>query len=168
MIGALGTIANDGEVVRQARTALDRELAGNGGAVDPAMREAVVQIAAAHGDQKLYDALIAAVARSTSPDERNLYFLASGKFRDPRIIDRALQRSLSNEVRTQDTTRYLAAFFDNPVARPLAWSFVKSNWTELEPKLRIFSAGARVANSLDGFCDSGTRDESERSSTRTG
>ena len=159
VIGALGTIANDGEVVRQARATLDWALTGNGAALDPTVREAVVQVAAAHGDERLYEAFIAAAARSTTPDERNLYFLASGKFRDPRIIDRGLRRTLSNEVRTQDTTRYLAAFFDNPVARPLAWSFVKANWTELEPKLRIFSAGARVANSLDGFCDSGVRDD---------
>ena len=101
----------------------------------------------------------AAAARSTSPDERNVYFQAPAKFRDPRIIDLALQRTLSSDVRTQDTARYLANFFDNPVARPLTWSFVKSNWIVLEPKLRAFNAGARVANALDGFCDAGAPDD---------
>ena len=159
VIGALGTIANDGEVVRQSRAVLDRALAGNGPALDPALRESVVRIAAEHGDKRLYEALNAAAARSTSPDERNVYFQALAKFRDPRIIDLALQRTLSSDVRTQDTARYLATFFDNPVARPRAWSFVKSNWIVLEPKLRAFNAGARVANALDGFCDAGARDD---------
>ena len=159
VMGALGTIANDGEIVRQSRASLDQALAGNGSALDPTLRESVVQIAAEHGDERLYEALNAAAARSTSPDERDVYFQASAKFRDPRIIDLALQRTLSSDVRTQDTARYLAAFFDNPVARPRAWSFVKSNWMALEPKLRVLNAGARIANALDGFCDISARDD---------
>jgi aminopeptidase N len=159
VISALGTIGNDEEVVRQSRAAADRALAGNGAPLEPALKESVVQIAAEHGDEKLYEALNAAAAHATAPDERNLYLLAAAKFRDPRLIDRGLQRTLSNDVRTQDTARYLAAFLDNPVARPRAWSFVKANWTQLEPKLRIFNAGVRIANALDAFCDSGARDD---------
>jgi aminopeptidase N/puromycin-sensitive aminopeptidase len=164
VIGALGTIGNEEAVVRQSRAALDRALAAGGNArsvpaLDPALRESVVQIAAEHGDEKLYEALNAAAARATSPDERNLYFLAAANFRDPRLIDRALQRTLTSDVRMQDTARYLSAFFDNPVARPRVWSFVKSYWSALEPKLRVFNAGARVANALGAFCDSGTRDD---------
>ena len=158
VISALGTIANDGDVVRQSRAALDRLLAG-GAALDPTLAESVVHIAAQHGDQRLYDALAAAAASATSPDDRDLYFLASAEFRDPRIIDRALQRTLSSDVRTQDTARYLASFFDNPAARPRAWSFVKSNWAALDPKLRIYHAGATLARALDSFCDSAARDD---------
>ena len=158
VIDALGTIADDADVVRQSRAALDRSLAG-GPALDPALAESVVQIAAQHGDERLYDALAAAAARATSPGERSLYMLASTGFRDPRIIDRALQRTLSSDVRTQETARYLAGFFDNPVARPRAWSFVKTYWSALEPKMRIFNAGATLARSLDAFCDAAARDD---------
>ena len=158
VIDALGTIADDADVVRQSRAALDRSLAG-GPALDPALAESVVQIAAQHGDERLYDALAAAAARATSPAERSLYVFASTGFRDPRIIDRALQRTLSSDVRTQETARYLAGFFDNPVARPRAWSFVKTYWSALEPKMRIFNAGATLARSLDAFCDAAARDD---------
>ena len=77
-----------------------------------------MQIAAEHGDDRLYDALFAAAARAGSPDERQRYLFATTAFRDPAIIERALQRTFSSDVRTQDTARYLASFFDNPVARP--------------------------------------------------
>ena len=157
-IDALGTIAQDGEVVRQSRAALDRSLAG-GPALDPAIAESVLRIAAQHGDERLYDGLVAAAARAATPRDRNLYLLASTDFRDPQIIDRALQRTLMSDLRTQDTARYLASFFDNPVARPRAWSFVKSNWSALEPKLRIFNAGATLTGALDAFCDRATRDD---------
>ncbi|HEY3044703.1 MAG TPA: M1 family aminopeptidase [Vicinamibacterales bacterium] len=159
VIDALGTMANDRDVIRQSRAAVDRELAGKGSALDPTLRASVVGIAAEHGDEKLYEALIAAATRVTSPDERNLYLLALPRFRDPQIIDRALQRTLSSDVRTQDTAVYLAAFFDNPVARPRAWSFIKAYWTTLEPKLRIFNAAARIVSALDAFCDSSSRDD---------
>jgi aminopeptidase N len=158
VVSALGSIANDEEVVRQSRAALDRLLA-SGASLDPTLGESVVHIAAQHGDEQLYNTLIAAAARATAPSEHMLYLLASTDFRDSRIIDRALQRVLSNDVRTQDTARYLTSFFDNPVARPRAWSFVKSNWTALEPKLRIYGAGPTLMRGLGSFCDAAARDD---------
>jgi aminopeptidase N len=158
VVGALGRLANDPDIVRQARSALDRSLA-NGAALEPATKQSIVHIAAEHGDERLYDALASAASRATAPDERRLYFAALADFRDPRIIDRALERTLSNDIRTQDVARYLAAFFDNPVARPRAWSFVKANWTALEPKLRIYNAGVILTGALDAFCDTATRDD---------
>jgi aminopeptidase N len=158
VIGALGTIGNDGDVVRQSRAAFDRSLSG-GPALDRTLRESIVRIAAHHGDERLYDAMMAAASRATSPDERSLYLLASTHFRDPRIIERALQRTLTSEVRTPEAARYLASFFDNPIARPRAWSFLKSYWSALEPKLRGFSAGVTLVRALDAFCDVAARDD---------
>ena len=158
VIGALGTIANDGDVVRQSRAALDRLLAG-GSALDPTLADSIVHIAARHGDERLYDALSIAAARATSPGDRIRYFLAWADFRDPGIIDQALQRALSSDVRAPETARYLASFFENPVARPRAWSFVKTYWSALEPKLRSGNAGATLTRGLDAFCDGATRDD---------
>jgi len=158
VIRALGTTANDGDVVRQSRAALDRVLAG-GAPLDPTLAESVVRVAAQHGDERLYDALAAAAARATAPGERTLYLFASTEFRDPRLIDQALQRTLSSDVRTQDAARYLARFFINPVARPRAWSFVKTNWTTLQPKLQIYNAGVTLTRALDTFCDGAARDD---------
>ena len=101
----------------------------------------------------------AAAARAGSPDERQRYLFATTAFRDPAIIDRALQRTFSSDVRTQDTARYLASFFDNPVARPRAWSFIKSNWTTLEPRLRIFNGRVHARQALASFCDCAARDD---------
>jgi puromycin-sensitive aminopeptidase len=164
VIGALGTIGNDADVVRQARVALDRALAPGGSAgsapvLDPTLAEAVVQIAAEHGDERLYDGLLAAAARASSPGERQLYLFATAAFRDPAIIERALQHTLSPDMRAQDTARYLASFFDNPVARPRAWSFIKVNWGTLEPRLRVFNARFTLANALASFCDAAARDD---------
>jgi aminopeptidase N len=166
VIRALGTTGNDDEIVRQARAALDRALAGrteenagSAGAPDATLDRAIVQVAAEHGDGRLFDDLFAAAARAGAPDERHLYLLATAAFRDPAIIERALPHTVSPEVRPQDTARYLAAFLDNPVARPRAWSFIKSNWSTLEPRLRISNARFTLVDALASFCDAAARDD---------
>ena len=170
VIGALGSIGNDGDVVRQARATVDRALstgaaAGSAGraasasTLDPALARAVLRVAAEHGNGRLYDGLVAAAARAGSSDERQLYLLATTAFRDPSIVDRALERTFSSDVHSQDTARYLASFLDNSVARPRAWSFIKSNWATLEPRLRLFNGRSTLAESLASFCDSAARDD---------
>src|SRR5258705_49768 len=122
LIGTLGTIGGDPEVVAASRAALDRAL-GGGRPLDPSVAEAIVRVAAEHGDAKLYDALMAASDRVTSPDEHYRYLYAVAGFRDPALIDRALQYSRSPQLRSQDTATYLGRFFGNEAARSRAWSF---------------------------------------------
>jgi aminopeptidase N len=161
VVKALGGIGNDEEVLSRARETLDRSLGQESPSdvLDPTLRETFVALAAARGDAALFNALIAAADRATSPGERNVYFYAATGFRDPALIDRALQRALSTELRAQDAARYLAAFFANSAARPRAWSFVKSNWRELDPKLRGLTGGAALVRSLGSFCDASSRDD---------
>ena len=137
VIGALGTIANDEDVVRQSRAALDRSLAG-GPALDPASGgQHRAHRRSARRRTVVRRAVCRRRARDVARRARSGIFSRAADFRDPAIIDRALQRALSSDVRTPETARYLASFFENPVARPRAWSFVKTNWSALEPKLRI-------------------------------
>ena len=153
---AFGTVANDPDVVGGATAALEGAL--NGAApLDPALADPIVRVAAAHGNLALYERLMAAARRAVSPDERYRYFNAAAEFRDPGVIDRALQRVLSSEVRNQDASLYLARFFGNPVARPRAWAFLKEHWTELEPKITIVGGDVSLAAALGSFCDAAAR-----------
>jgi aminopeptidase N len=144
--------------VSDARSALDRAL-NSGAPLDPALGSAIVRVAASHGDTKLYDALIAATNRARSPQEHDRYLYAAADFRDPSLIDRALDRTLSSDIRSQDAADYLAAFFENPVARPRAWAFMKQHWAALEPKVTIFGGGTAIVGALANFCDGSTRDD---------
>lgn len=158
LLEALATIANDPDAVSLARSALDRALAGSA-PLDPALAGPIVRIAAEHGDAALYDKLIAASDRAGSPEERYRYLFAAARFRDPAIIDRALRRVLSPDIRNQDASLYLSRFFANPVARPLAWQFVKEYWSDIEPKVTIFSGDAGLMSALGSFCDPRSRDD---------
>jgi aminopeptidase N len=156
LIEAVGTIGGDPEVVARSRATLDRALAG-GARLDATIAGAIVRIAAQHGDAKLYDALLAAAGRATEPQEHYRYLFALAEFRDPALIDRGLRYAISPQLRSQDTASYLARFMANPFARDRAWSFVKTHWTDLQPKIAIAEGDTTLVSSLSAFCDNGAR-----------
>ena len=158
LIGALGAISQDPDVISKSRAALDRALAG-GPPLEPTVAGAIVKTAATNGDDRLFDALGAAADRAGSPEDQYRYLYALGDFRDPALIDRGLQRSLSPQLRSQDTAIYLAQFLTNPAARPRAWAFVQAHWAALEPKIAIAGGDVNLVRSLGSFCEVRSRDE---------
>jgi aminopeptidase N len=158
VLSALGEIGGDDRLVARAREVLDRAL-GGGPPLDPSTARVVVTLAAAHGDRALYDALMSAAERARSPNERYLYLFAAADFRDPAILQRALEHALTPALRSQDTALYFARMMNAEAARPLAWAFLKAHWKELEPKLAIAGGDVNLARSLSSFCDAATRDD---------
>jgi aminopeptidase N/puromycin-sensitive aminopeptidase len=158
LIHTLGVTGNDAELAATARAALDGSLRG-GTPLDPTLARAIVSVAVRFGDATLFDALLAAADRATSPDEHYRYLHALAEFRDPALIDRALALSIAPRLRNQDTARYVANFFANEAARPRAWAFTKEHWSELEPKVTIFGGDTTLVSSLGNFCDASSRDD---------
>jgi aminopeptidase N len=158
LIAALGALGDDPQVVSSARAAADRALSG-GPALDPTLARSIVEVAATHGDAQLFDALLAASERATSPDERYRYLYALSEFHDPALIDRALALSVTPRLRSQDTASFLARFLWAEAARPRAWTFIKAHWNELASKVTIFGGDTTVVSALGSFCDAAVRDD---------
>ena len=158
LIGALGAVSEDPDVIARSRAALDRALA-SGPPLEPTVAGAIVKAAASHGDEKLFDALAAAAERAASPEDQYRYLYALGDFRDPALIDHGLQRSLLPQLRNQDTAIYLAQFLTNPAARPHAWAFVKEHWAALEPKVTISGGDSTLVRALGSACDTAARND---------
>jgi len=158
LIATLGTTGADEAVAATARTALDRSLAG-GPALDSTLSRSIIAVAAQHGDRALFDALLAASERGSSPEDRYRYLYALADFRDPALIDRALDYTLTSKLRTQDTASFLARLLEAEAARPRAWAFIKQHWRELEPKLTIFGGDTAVTGALSSFCDAAARND---------
>ena len=96
--------------------------------------------------------------KASDPDEHYRYLYALGEFRDPALIERGLQLSLSAQLRSQDTALFLSRFFANPDARDRAMTFVEANWAALEPKVTISGSDANLIRSMSSFCDARSRD----------
>jgi aminopeptidase N/puromycin-sensitive aminopeptidase len=132
----------------------------NGGAsLDPILATTLVNVAASHGDSALFDRLAAAARKAGSPEEHYRYLYALTNFEDPALIQRALEYTLSPELRSQDTSLYLSTFFGNSATRDRAWTFTKQRWTELEAKVSISLGDVSLVSSLANFCSAEARDD---------
>ena len=156
VIEALGSLGHDAGIVSQAKTAVDRFLRGTPIA-DETLAQAIVPVAAEHGDASLFDALVAASARAVSPEDQYRYLYALSDFRDPDLIDRALGLALTPRIRSQDAALYLGQFFENPAARDRAWTFLTAHWAELQPKVTVSGGDVRIVSAAGAFCDATSR-----------
>ena len=157
-VSALGRIGNDREVISQSRIALDAALAGRQ-RLDATVADAIVAVAAAHGDQTLHDALLKAGQAANSPEDRYRYLFTLAQFTEPALVERGLEHARTSSMRSQDTATYLARFLANPAVNQQAWRFVKAHWTELEPKVVVAFGDVSLVSALGNFCDTTTRDD---------
>ena len=116
-------------------------------------------VAASHGDSRLYDAVADAARKAQTPELKYLYLYALPAFRDPALVERALEGALSPQLRSQDGPIYLGRFFANGAARDRAWKFLADHWTELKPKITIAQGDMALVSSLGRFCRASARDD---------
>jgi puromycin-sensitive aminopeptidase len=117
----------------KSRTALEPNLAGP-----------VVELAARRGDKARFEKYLRAMKAARTPQERTRFELALGSFRDPALVDRALELSLSDLIPTQDVVPLLVRMLQNPEARERAWEFVRERWKDLSPRVSPGLAGRLV------------------------
>jgi aminopeptidase N len=158
LIETLGTTGGDQDVAARARAALDRALSG-GAPLDPTLAGAIIDVAAGHGDRALQDALLDASDRAVAPAEHYRYLYALARFRDPALIDRALEYALTSKLRSQDTPGFLARFLREEGARARTWAFVKQRWPDLAGRVAIVGGDTTLVTALGAFCDATTRDD---------
>jgi puromycin-sensitive aminopeptidase len=118
-------------VLQEARARFSRYME-DPQAVRPDLRGAVLNLAAHAGDDTTYALLREADKRATLQEEKLRAQGALAYFQRPELLQRALELSLSPEVRSQDTIRLVAGVAANPHGRDLAWEFVKANWAEFD------------------------------------
>ncbi|HYE25075.1 MAG TPA: M1 family aminopeptidase [Clostridia bacterium] len=152
---ALG-YSNDPGAVEMARK-LTREDLEQPGTVEPSIATVAVNVAAWHGEAKLYDEYRQKIARAATPDEYYRYFGALAEFRDPALLTRTLEFLLSPEVRNQDLW-LMASVVENPVGTKPGWEFVKTNYDALMKRLSVGNKSAVVALG-DSFCSQDMKED---------
>jgi puromycin-sensitive aminopeptidase len=131
LIGAQGRLGND--PVTQERAA---ELYGayrlNATAVDPNVVPSIVAILAHTGDATRYDEFHDRFRTAVTPQEERRHLFSLAAFQPKALIERTLARTISGEIRTQDTPFLVSAVLGNVYGRELAWEFVKTNWEKMD------------------------------------
>ena len=131
--------------------------------VHPDLRRVVFGLAAKRGDRDSYDTMWDLQKQATLQEEKVRLLMALTDFQQTDLLDETLQRSLSEDVRVQDTISVVTSVAANRLGRDLAWQFLKSNWAEFD---RRFSHGGfglmRLVSLTSGFTTAEWREDVER------
>ncbi len=129
-VHALGTLARDPAVIAEA----SRRLAAweqSPAALDPTLVSSVIEIAAQHGDAKLWDDYRARMDAAKTPEDHDRYMVGLAEFRDPALVQKSLALAVSGDIRKQDEARFLGAMQRNPDAGAATFAFVKAHWDDV-------------------------------------
>ena len=117
----------DPAVLAEARARFDRYL-GDPATLPADLRGVVFSLTAQQGDADTYGKLWELQKSAESQEEKVRLLLALTRIPDPELISDVLQRSLTDDVRSQDTVSVVGAVSANPKGKALAWDFLKDNW----------------------------------------
>ena len=157
MLGA----AHDPAVVTQAQAMATRAYAVENKkdkTLDPTLSDAAVLVSTSTGDAVLYDKVLAVSRNSNDPGEKTDALRALARFRDPVLVKRTLDYTVSGEVRNQDSWIVLVALLRNRETRDQTWDYMQKSWDKVHAQLTI-SSGAGVVSATGSFCTVQHRDE---------
>jgi aminopeptidase N len=121
------------------------------------LRGVVLSLTGQTGDRATYDQLWKMEKETSLQEEKIRLLLALTRFSDLELLKESLERSLSSDVRIQDTIMVVSGVASNPRGRDLAWTFVKDNWTEFD---RRYGSGGFGLMRLVSICSNFTSQQS--------
>ena len=130
LIGVLGTIGADEEVQKKAAE-LFSDWKADKQSVDSNVVPALVGILAHNGDEARYDEFFQLSQAAQSPQEVQRFLFALARFRDGGLLDKTINKCLTDDVRTQDAPYLYANVLGNEIAAAAAWNFMKANWANM-------------------------------------
>ena len=150
ILSIAGSEGRDPAVRSAARAAAERWLAGDRAAIDPALFELALVLAAHGGDRAFFEAYRHRLDQPTSPQERDALLGGLASFDAPDLATEGLDLALTDAVRSSEIARLLfsAARDDAGRDRTLAW--VRGHWPALSVKASPWTLGGMPR--LGGGC----------------
>lgn len=139
VLSSLGAY-KDTETIQTARVLFEK-VTKNRNSVDTDIRGVVYALAAENGGIKEFEILKDMYIAEELSAEKNRLGSAMCLFEDKNLIQKALEFSLTDHVRTQDIGRFLVMSFSNRQGREVTWEFTKKNWDTLMAKMEGLSMG---------------------------
>jgi hypothetical protein len=125
-------------------------------AVDNDVVATLLTAAAVHGDEALFDDLLAAAKGSKDERTRGRLLRALGSFRNPALTKRALGLMLSPDFDPRETMGLLYGPLGHPATRELPYQFVTANYDALVARMGSamgdFDPAAFLPYSAAGLC----------------
>ncbi len=130
LLQGLGVLGADPNAEAAAREFETESRAGK--PVDAALAAAAVNVVAFNGDATDYEHFWSAYRDSPTPQERYRYLFALPLFRDQALLDRTLEATLGEDIRTQDAPFVFSYAMTNRDLGDRAWASLRDRWDETQ------------------------------------
>jgi puromycin-sensitive aminopeptidase len=100
--------------------------------VRPDLRGVVFSLVAQSGDRAVYDRMWELERAAELHEEKIRLLISMARFQQEELLRETLERSLTDDVRLQDTIFVVTAVAANNRGRSLAWDFLKEQWEEFD------------------------------------
>tara|TARA_B100000676_G_scaffold78501_1_gene78240 strand:- start:2807 stop:5386 length:2580 start_codon:yes stop_codon:yes gene_type:complete len=130
---ALGNLGHYGhiETINKSQQ-LFEEYCKDSSNVHPDLRSVVFNTTAQNGDTSIFNQILDLEEKVELQEEKVRLHGALCSFSDSSLLDRALEISLSDRIRAQDSIRIIVGISSSSLGRSLAWDFVRNNWKEID------------------------------------
>ncbi len=152
-------VYGDEEVIAQAQERFTAYQSDPGN-VRPDLRGVVFSLVAQSGDRALYDRIWELERAAELHEEKLRLLMSLARFQQEELLRETLDRSLTDDVRLQDTIFVVSAVAANHKGRNLAWEFLKEQWDEFD---RRYGGGGfglmRLVAITNAFSSDAMRDD---------
>ncbi len=124
-------VYGDPDVIAQARELFEAYQV-NPANVRPDLRGVVFSLVAQSGDRAVYDRMWDLERAAELHEEKIRFLISMARFQQEELLRETLDRSLTDDVRLQDTIFVVSAVAANNRGRSLAWEFLKEQWDEFD------------------------------------
>ncbi|CAM1502388.1 Fc.00g043720.m01.CDS01 [Cosmosporella sp. VM-42] len=128
-------LAGDEKSKAAAFEMFDKFIKGDRDAIHPNLRSSVFAVVLVYGGEAEYNALVKEYETAKQSSERNTALRSLGFAKDPTLIQRTLDYTLSKEVKTQDIYMPLSGLRAHKEGTLALWSWVKKNWETITKRL---------------------------------
>ena len=131
---ALVDVVEDEAAIREADETARKWLA-DPSRVDPDTAAVMVDLGSRKAGDDRIDALIGALKKTTSPQDRQVALHALAGFNDPTKLEHALDRTLTDDIAQDEVRSVVGGAMMRRVARPTAWQWLAKHWDEVQKKV---------------------------------
>jgi puromycin-sensitive aminopeptidase len=132
LVEAAGVLGADPELQAFAREVVDA--VDRGDQSDPSVLAAAISVVAATGDEADYERFHQRFQAAATPQDELRYLYALAGFDRAELIERLVQASVSDEIRSQNAPYVLARAMTNRDHGSLAWAFVRDHWDDVNAR----------------------------------
>ena len=134
LLETLGEAGRD-EAVLAEMERLARSYVADSASVDPELAGTALRLSAIRGDAALFDTYRARFESAKVPVERARFLAALGAFRDPALIDRALDYVSTGPLRPQEIMSIPRALGNNPAAQARTYAWMTAHYDQIAEKI---------------------------------